>query len=104
MDGHATTLVHIDADGTRTIAVIGELDLATAPTIERKLAEVSDAHPNVHVDVTAVEFVDAAGLRVLVGAVSRARQLGRHLEVTRPLPHSLRRLIALTRVGPQLGL
>ena len=91
-------------DGTPTVALSGELDLRTAATIERQLVGLSGTHVRVDVDVSALEFIDAAGLHALIASARHARQNGRRLELRRPLPRSLGRLIALTGVGPQLGL
>ena len=91
-------------DGTPTVALSGELDLRTAATIERQLVGLSGTHVRIDVDVSALEFIDAAGLHALIASARHARQHGRRLEVRRPLPRCLGRLIALTGVGPQLGL
>lgn len=104
MQGIATTVVNAEMDGSRTLAVIGELDLATAPAIERELDSLSVAHHDVRIDVAAVQYIDASGVRALIRVIRRARERGHRLHVTRPLPRSLQRLVALTDVGPQLGL
>ena len=104
MGGRPATAVVSYPDGAPTVALSGELDLLVAATIQRQLVEFSDTHDHVDLDVSAVEFIDAAGLHALVAAARHARQRGRLLEVRRPLPRSLGRLIALTGVGPQLGL
>ena len=104
MGGRPATAVVSYPDGTPTVALSGELDLLVAATIERQLVELSDRHDRVDLDVSALEFIDAAGLHALIASARHARQRGRLLEVRRPLPRSLGRLIALTGVGPQLGL
>jgi anti-sigma B factor antagonist len=104
MDGRAITVLVADPDGTRTLSVIGDLDLGTAPVVERELHALSDAHAHIRVDVSALEFIDAAGLRTLIDATRQARRKGRRVELTGSLPRSLRRLVALTGVGPDLGL
>ena len=104
MDGRAATAVVSYADGAPTVALSGELDLLVAATIERQLVGLSDTYDRVDVDVSALEFIDAAGLHALLASARYARQRGCRLEVRRPLPRSLGRLIALTGVGPTLGL
>jgi anti-anti-sigma factor len=91
-------------DGTPTVALSGELDLRAPATIGRQLVDLSDTHDRVDLDVSELEFIDASGLHSLIASARHARQRGRLLEVRRPLPRSLGRLIALTGVGPQLGL
>jgi anti-sigma B factor antagonist len=87
-----------------TLSVRGELDMGTAPAIERELLQLCDSHGYVRVNLAALAFIEAAGLHALVGAARRARRQGRRLEVTRPAPPTLRRLVALTGVGTELGL
>jgi anti-anti-sigma regulatory factor len=65
----------------------------------RELLQPCDTHGYVHVNLAALAFIDAAGLHGLVGAARR----GRRLEVTRPVPQTVRRLVVLTGVGAELG-
>jgi anti-sigma B factor antagonist len=104
MDGRLTTVLADDADGIRTLSLIGDLDLSTSATVERQLRALCDAHARVRVEVAALEFIDAAGLGMLIHARRRARRRAHRLDLVGPLPHSLRRLVALTDVGAQLGL
>ena len=103
MGGRAATAV-VSYPDAPTVALSGELDLLVAATIERQLVALSDRHVRVDLDVSALEFIDAAGLHALIASARHARRYGRRLDVRRPLPRSLGRLIALTEVGPQLGL
>jgi anti-anti-sigma factor len=102
--GPAATALVSYPDGTPTVCLSGELDLRVAATIERQLVDLSATHVRVDLDVSALEFIDAAGLHALIASARHARRHGRRLEVRRPLPRSLGRLIALTGVGSQLGL
>jgi anti-anti-sigma factor len=63
-----------------TVAVVGELDLATAPRLSAALAEHRDADPLV-VDLTGATFIDSTGVRVLVEADRRGAGSGSPLEV-----------------------
>ncbi len=51
------------------VAVDGDLDVHTAPPLRRLLADLIDDQGNLFVDVdlSRVDFLDAAALRVLVG-------------------------------------
>ena len=64
-----------DSDGVRVLAVHGELDVSTAATLREALIEAIDEHPGgrVVVDLEGVDFVDSAGLGVLLGGRDRAR-------------------------------
>ena len=56
--------------GVTVLHVRGELDVATTPLVEERLAE-DPAPRRLVVDLTACTFVDSSGLRLLV-ATSRA--------------------------------
>ena len=62
-----------DAD-MRTIALIGELDLATAPTLERELQDAEAANaPVIVLDLRELEFIDSTGLQLIIDAHRRGR-------------------------------
>lgn len=74
-------------DGVTVVAVRGEIDVATAPTLKDRLAtygERGDAY--MVVDLRAVPFLDSTGLGVLIGAARRQREHGGdlHLVATEP--------------------
>ena len=55
------------------IAVSGELDVFTAPSLDESLAESIDAgRVNLIVDLTDVTFLDSTGLGSLVKGLKRA--------------------------------
>jgi anti-anti-sigma factor len=57
------------------VYVAGEIDLATAPTLQTCLTaqlECSTQHPVLVVDLAAVDFISCAGLRVLLEAQQHA--------------------------------
>lgn len=55
----------------------GELDLATAPLLEDKLAEAIDAQPtDVTLDFSSLSFLDGSGVEVLAEASDQARLRG----------------------------
>jgi len=62
-------------EGTRTvIAVGGEIDVYTAPSLRERLNElVAAGHYDLVVDMEKVEFLDSTGLGVLVGGLKRVR-------------------------------
>ena len=60
---------HEERDGRRTLAVSGEIDIATAPGLRRELETlIAEAHSPAVLDLSAVTFIDAAGLSELVAA------------------------------------
>lgn len=78
------------------IAVSGEIDAHTAPTVAEAI-EARDDH-RLEIDMSQVEFVDSSGLRVLITAHQRAQEAGRTVVVTRP-SEPVRRLFELSGVA-----
>ena len=65
--------VRVVARGARpVVSVMGELDLATAPALERTLRGVADDRTHeVIVDLTDCTFLDSQGLRALIATKGR---------------------------------
>jgi anti-sigma B factor antagonist len=60
----------LQRDHTVIVQVEGELDLATAPLLDEKLAEAeSGGATSVLLDLDRVEFMDSTGLHVLLARV-----------------------------------
>ena len=83
----------------------GELDVAAAPLLQEAMIKVQlsadgDA-PNraVVVDLTAVTFIDACALGILVGASERARERGTDVILRNPSRTALR-LLEITALLP----
>jgi anti-sigma B factor antagonist len=80
------------------VAVLGELDIFTAPSLQDAVLGMEDAKPTLLViDLTGVSFIDSTGLSVLLTASERAREQGRRLVVVRP-PLPALRVFTLTKV------
>jgi len=64
-----------DDESAPVVAVHGELDLDSAQELRNALVETIDEHPGltVIVDLEGVEFIDSAGLGVLLGGRERAQ-------------------------------
>lgn len=71
------------------IEVCGELDLASAPQLERGLTDVIDDQGcrSIIVDLQDLEFIDSAGLMVLIRATQQAQT--RHARVTLARPSAV---------------
>lgn len=74
---------HVAGGGDRAIvAAEGQVDLATAPRLAEALAQAqADGIEETVLDLTAVDFLDSVGVRVLVEAAVAARQRGASLSV-----------------------
>jgi anti-sigma B factor antagonist len=72
-----------DAGGV-LLALSGELDVVSAPALEQRLREAL-AEPGAHVtlDLSALEFVDSAGVSVLIKAKQDAESRGSTLVLAR---------------------
>lgn len=70
------------ADGSAVVAISGELDLATAPRLIEALSrpQVEQASA-VTVDLAGTDFIDSAGVRVLVEAARVTADAGAMLSV-----------------------
>lgn len=85
------TSVERDAIGRVICRPTGELDLYTVPRFRQALAGV-DSGSHVVIDMSAVSFIDSAGVGALVGGVRRIRDRGGDVAVACPKP-GLRRLL-----------
>jgi anti-sigma B factor antagonist len=65
---------HIDGDRA-VLAVSGEVDVYTAPTLrEHIMTAINEGASTVVVNLSDVSFMDSTGLGILVGALKRMRQ------------------------------
>lgn len=81
-----------------TIALTGELDLATAPLIGDTFHRINGAQPvHVHFDLSGVNFCDAAGLSAFLAADRALRAAGGRLTLIQPSPQILR-LLTITKL------
>ena len=63
--------------GVDVVRMTGEVDLYTAPDLKVTIYEVLDSGANdIILDMTGLEFMDSAGLGVLVGTLKRVRSAG----------------------------
>jgi anti-sigma B factor antagonist len=68
--------------GDTTLLVLrGDLELNTAPELREALVRVIDDRARIVVDMEAVDFLDSAGLGILVGGLKRARERAGELEL-----------------------
>lgn len=84
-------------NGVTSIALSGELDLATVPALNDQLAALEqDGGPKTIVlDLRDLGFIDSSGLHALLGAYSRSQLNGHRLLLVGANP-TLRRLCEIT--------
>jgi anti-sigma B factor antagonist len=69
-------------DDTHVVAVMGEIDLFTAPEFKQRVSAPIDAgRTRLVVDLTATTFIDSSSLGVLIGAHRRLRRLNGTLSI-----------------------
>jgi anti-sigma B factor antagonist len=86
-----------DAGGTITLRPTGELDIATAPKLERALRDGRQPGDEVVLDLGGLEFVDSTGLRVIVKGVEAAARERWELRL-RHGPPAVRRVFEIAGV------
>lgn len=88
--------------GAVRVALAGELDLATVAIAERELRLAQDDARDVQLDLRALTFIGAAGLRMVMAADLRAGQDGGRLAVRCQGSRCVRRLFDLTQADRSL--
>jgi anti-sigma B factor antagonist len=88
--------------GTVIVALTGDLDLSSAPVLERELEHLAEAGARrVVIDATDLTFIDSSGIAVLVVAHRTFVERGGGLEVYNPGP-LVRRTLDVTGVSQHL--
>jgi len=78
------------------VALTGELDLATADMLEHEVRELRHSGcDHVVVDLRQLDFMDSAGLRVLISLRNTAKCVGHRLILV-PGPRQVQRIFDLT--------
>jgi len=85
--GPVTLTVLTAPDGAVSVAIGGDLDIASAPAVrERLLSLLRPGACRLVIDMSAVRYADASGLAVLVSTQRRAVLLGGWLRLAAPRP------------------
>ena len=83
------------------VAIIGEIDMATAPEVARAIDSGHDGAERVVVDLTEVTFLDSSALNALVHS---QRNLAEHdiaFRIVSPSDHAVRNVFDITHLtGP----
>jgi anti-anti-sigma factor len=94
---HLDVVVDGPADGTRVIALKGELDVGTVPPFAAALqAALADEAPRLLVDLTEVTFIDSTALMTLLTTLRELNRRGGQLALACQNPTVLR-LFEVTR-------
>ncbi|MBV8431407.1 MAG: STAS domain-containing protein [Solirubrobacterales bacterium] len=91
-----------DEDGAVLLILSGELDIAVAELLTRRIHELATARQVIRLDLSQLEFVDSTGLRALIGAVMESERDGFELEIDTEVSGQVQRLIDLAGVADKL--
>ena len=90
------------SDGAYTLALAGELDIATAPQLESEVTALADAGAGtVVIDLGDLGFIDSTGLRLFFALNERAGADGWVLRLRRP-SRQVSKLLEVTGTGDEL--
>lgn len=91
-------------EGNYVVALQGDLDFASAALVDAELrrAEQSGA-PGIVLDMSALNFIDGSGVRVVLRALARARRVRVQMGIV-PGPHPVQRVFHLTGTASKLPL
>ncbi len=94
-----TVETEIRPEGYVICRPVGEVEAFTVSAFRQALADMASAGRMV-IDLSAVPFVDSAGLGALIGGIRRTRELGGHVAVacTRPTLVRLLRTSGFDRI------
>jgi anti-sigma B factor antagonist len=95
-------------DGIHAFTIRGELDMNTAPELERKLDEaLVDSGAAIMLDLSECEFIDSTGIALIVRAWQRLGSNGNGDEgqlVLCCINHQVRRLLKITGVESSISM
>jgi anti-sigma B factor antagonist len=87
----AFEISEVTGDGISTVSVVGEIDIATAPTLREILESTIDSGIHiVVVDLLGVTFIDSTALGVLIGALKRCNEAGGSMRIAVADPRVLK--------------
>ena len=92
------------ANGTPVVSVMGDVDLATAPALELRLLDVTEAGTGeVIVDLTGCSFLDRRGLSALIATKWRLKRSDRSIALVLSNP-SVLRIFQITHSDEQFAI
>jgi anti-sigma B factor antagonist len=86
---------------TASVALAGELDIATAPGLEQKLAELGPEVTRVVLDMRELAFIDSTGLRVVLGLANGLGENSARVVLVKG-PDPVQRVFTLTGADREL--
>jgi anti-anti-sigma factor len=88
--------------GRTTLALSGELDMASAEVLQKALASDDlQGEQTIVLDLQQLEFIDSTGLRSILAALERCRERHQEFAIT-PGSEQVQRLLRITGVAEHL--
>ena len=78
------------------LRVTGELDIATTPILEDRLARLRATSSPVRLDLSSLDFIDSTGIHLLVRIVGDARAHHWQLQIDPDLAPQVKHVLKLT--------
>ena len=89
-------------DGSATVSLEGEFDLATADLVREALRGIEEQATNLVIDLRELSFIDSTAVGVLIEAAARSRQNNHHLGIRRG-SGQVQEVFALTGLDERLN-
>lgn len=103
--GAAMSIRVDERDGDEAcVRVTGVLAVGTAHELEALLTTESAVRSRILLDLSAVDFMDSCGIRVIVRSIKLAERQGWTFAIRDELPGHVQRLLDVTGIGPFLPL
>jgi anti-sigma B factor antagonist len=100
MSGDLLTIAVVPKKGNVTLCLTGEIDMSSAESIRDTALSAMQRHgTTVHVDLSAVTFMDSTGLQALLALRRRVELSGGSLRLVGPT-HTVMRILDVTGVMP----
>jgi anti-anti-sigma factor len=81
------------------LALIGELDIASAPQLRERVRQLKEAGKHVRLNLSQLEFIDTGGAHVLAEALAESRADHWRLEIEQSMSNQVRRFLDLARAA-----
>jgi anti-sigma B factor antagonist len=93
-------------DGVLRIALTGDLDVSTAPSVEERLIELEGGEPadRLVLDLRGLRFIDSTGLSLLINAHSRGIKADRGVTIVSGSTGTPRRILETTGLRGRLDI
>jgi len=88
-------------DERSVVSARGDLDLSSAPALERAIERAIDGADTLTLDLRGLRFIDSTGLRLVLTTDAKLRELGGRLSVVRG-PDAVHRVFELAVLEDRL--